>query len=158
MSKIYALTAILVLLFTFPLYADYDSKAPLNVTKTEFCVDKPKGLGQFELRENNEFGEHDKEAHIYIEVSNCKTEKEDRYYHLRLSMDVDIYYEDGVLIFSQEDVNVFDRQSIRKASDAYLWARIDLSQLKEGEYKVEMTIKDLNSEKESFALRRFKKI
>ncbi len=137
--------------------AGYDPEAPLRVKRVEFCKDKPRGLGNFELKEENEFKKGDNQIYIYVEVDNCRSKKDGQYYHIRLAMDMDIYYEDGICIYSEEETNTFDYQSRRKDTDAYLWANIDASYLKEGEYKVEMVIRDLNSDKESFALARFRR-
>lgn len=134
----------------------YNPKGPLRVKKVEFCTYKPKGLGLFDLRKDNEYKRGDDEIYIYIEVANCKPERDNQYYHIRLAMDMDIYYEDGICIYSEEDVNTFDYPSLRKKTDAYLWAKIDASSLKGGEYKAEMTIRDENSGKEAFALARWK--
>lgn len=138
--------------------AEYDSKAPLYIKRVEFCLDKPKGAGAFNSRENNEFKKGDDEVYIYIEAQNCRPEKEGQYYHIRLAMDIDIYYEDGMRIYSEEGASAFDHQSIRRNTDSYLWAKIDASCLREGEYKVEITVRDENSDKEAFALTRFKRL
>lgn len=132
----------------------YDPGAPLRVKKVEFSVNKPKGLGIFELRDNNTF-KKEEPVYVYVELSNCKPEKKSRFYHIRLTMDVDIYYEDGICVYSEDDANVVDRESLVKNTDSYLWTKIETSFLKEGEYKVEMSIKDENSTKETFALTRF---
>jgi len=135
--------------------AEYDTEAPLHVKKIEFCTEKPKGLGNIQLRESDEFTKEEP-VFIYIELGNCKPEKDGSFYHIRLAMDVDIYYEDGRCIYSEEEANIIDRQVIRRSSDAYMYAKVETQYLKAGAYKIEMAIKDENAEKKAFALARFK--
>ena len=136
----------------------YDSKSPLLVKRVEFCQDRPKGLGRFEQKVGNEFTMTDSNIYLYIELANCKQRRERNYFYTRLALDIDIYYEDGICVFNEEDVNVFDCRSTRRSDNAYMWAKIDVTYLKEGEYKVEMTVKDETTDKEAFCLTRFKKM
>ena len=157
--KVFIFAMLVILLAAVPSFSDlYDTKGPLIIRNVELCEDKPRGLRHFESRDSNEFKEGDNEVYIYIEVSNCKPEKVDRDYHVNLALDINIYYDDGLCILSEEDANVFDYPSRKARTEAYLWVKIDATYLKKGEYKVEMTVKDENSDKEAFALTKFRRI
>jgi hypothetical protein len=142
-----------------PVFAvGYDSNAPLLVKRVEFCQDRPKGLGRFEQKTSNEFRTADDKIYLYIELANCKQRRKENYFYTRLALDIDIYYEDGVCVFSERDVNVFDCRSARRRDNAYMWTKIDATYLREGEYKIEMTVRDETTDKEAFCLTRFKKM
>jgi len=157
MRKTVCLAAIIFIFASVPMlcYGEYDAAAPLKIERVEFSSDRPKGFGRFHLRDGGAF-KTDEGVIIYIEVANCVSQRENRYYHTRLTMDVDIYYEDGIMIYSAKDVNYSDIQLSTRRNEGYIWTEIDTSCLKEGEYKVEMTVRDENSEKEAFALTRFR--
>lgn len=150
-----ALSMVIVIYMPIAAHGEYDPNAPLRVKRIEFCKEKPKGIGHFEPRENNEFNRADSDIYIYIDVDNCRSEREAGAYHVRLTMDVDIYYENGMCIYTEETANTFGYQSRTKKNDAYLWTKIDGSYLRGGEYKVEMTIHDEIGDSEAFALTSF---
>ena len=157
-AGLFLILSTLIITATTSVYAAYNSSAPLYVKKVEFCIDKPKGLGIFELRESNEYKKGENEVYIYLEVANCKQKRGTSDYYTSLSVDVDIYYEDGMLVFSEDEVNMHDARSVKRDSNGYLWVMINARYLKEGEYKIEMTIRDQHTKKEAFAVTRFKKI
>ncbi|MBL7068560.1 MAG: hypothetical protein ISS34_01705 [Candidatus Omnitrophica bacterium] len=157
MKKSFLLTAIIFIyaMASALCYGEYDAAAPLKIERVEFLSGKPKGYGRFQLRDGDNFKKAE-DVFIYIEVANCVSERETRYYYTRLTMDVDIYYEDGLKIYSVEDTNFSDVQFNNKRHEGYIWTKIETSYLKEGEYKVEMTIRDENSDKEAFTLTTFR--
>ncbi|MEE8359420.1 MAG: hypothetical protein V3S04_00675 [Candidatus Omnitrophota bacterium] len=153
------LSAVVSFCFLDTLYAaHYKSRDSLRVVKIELCLDKPKGYGRYIPSGNNEFGKNDLDIYVYLEVENCKPARDANLFLTTLALDMDIYYNDGVCIYSQEEVNISINTSLANNSNSYIWAKIDTRYLKEGEYKVEMTVRDENSRKEAFALTRFTKI
>ena len=71
-------------------------------------------------------------------------------------MDIDIFYENGMCVYSQKDVKSFNPKSHRELSKAMLWVKIETRFLKPGEYKVEVKLRDENSGKEGFVIKKFK--
>ena len=135
--------------------AQYDPEAPMHVRKISFAADKPSGLGRYVPLKKAEYANAE-DVYIYIEVSNCKARKDKLYFRTTLAMDVEIYYEDGLKIYSHEEAASHDVLHPRKKNESYIWTKINTSLLEEGEYKVEMRITDENSDKEAFALTRFR--
>ncbi len=183
MKRIIVLS-VFVLLFigiAFPLYGVYSSTynpdGPLIVKKAQFCAVRPRGIGRIEALEKNVFKEDRREVYLYIEVSNCKPVKKEEYYHAEFSIDVDIYYEDGICVYSKREANNFDCprdpggkegssagssgvelclcHSGRGRSSGYMWLKLDISDLRPGDYKIESTVRDINSKKKAFVLERF---
>ncbi len=153
------LFAVVSLSFLDTLYAaHYKSRDPLRVIRVELCLDRPRGYGRYVPSENGEFGKNDLDIYVYIEVENCKPVRDANLFRTTLALDMIIYYNDGMCIYSQEEVNLSDNTSLANNSKSYIWAKIDTRYLKEGKYKVEMTVRDENSRKEAFALTRFTKI
>ena len=70
-------------------------------------------------------------------------------------MDMDIYFEDGMLVYSEKEVKSFNPRQQRKFSRAMLWVKIETRFLKPGEYKAEVMVRDEFSGKMGFALERF---
>ncbi len=137
--------------------AEYDIDGPLIIERVELCQEKPKGLNRFVPREKNEYIRgKDNELYIYSEVANCKSIRERERHLISLSMGLDIYYEDGTSVYSQKDVTYTENQNNYMRSNGYIYVKIDLQHLKEGEYKVEMYIRDNNSEKEAFTVTGFR--
>lgn len=135
--------------------AQYDPEAPMHVRQISFAADRPSGLGRYVPLKKAEYANAE-DVYIYIEVSNCKALKDKLHFRTTLAMDVEIYYEDGLKIFSHEEAASLDVLHPRKKNESYIWTKINTSSLKEGEYKVEMRITDENSDKEAFALTRFR--
>lgn len=135
--------------------AAYNPDSPLYVKSVMHCGDKPRGVGNYIEREGRSYKKGDDEIFIYVELNNCRSEKRDQFYHINLAVDIDIYYEDGIRVFSEYEANTFDYHNPRKLSEAYIWTKIDASGLKAGGYKVEMTVRDLNSKKEVLTVTKF---
>jgi len=133
----------------------YQPGDPLYVRATEICTAKPRGVGSFELAGTGGFTRDVGTLYVYIELENCKTERDGNLYYARLDMDVALYYDDSFLVYSADETNYFDCKSVSAGSDAYTWAEIDISNMKTGDYKLEIVVRDIVSEKEAFTIVRF---
>jgi hypothetical protein len=135
--------------------AVYQPGDPLYVRATEICEAKPRGVGSFEAAGAGGFRRDDGPLYVYIELDNCKTEREGNLYYARLEMDVDLYYDDSDLVYSADETNYFDSKSVSAGNAAYTWAEIDISSMKAGDYKLEIVVRDVVSRKEAFTIARF---
>jgi len=133
----------------------YNPDGPLIVKKAQFCAGRPRGIGRIEALQGNAFKKDRGAVYLYIEVDNCKAVKKEKYYHAEFSIDVDIYYEDGILVYSEKEANNFDCPIQRGRNNGYMWLKLDISDLMPGEYKIELTVRDINSKKKAFVLERF---
>lgn len=155
MIKLISAAFLIILLVASPLFAAYDANARLLIKNINFCVAKPQGMGRFEPAEERGF-KAGEDAYLYMEAHNCKAEKKAGPYEMYLLMDMDIYYEDGTLVYSEKDVKSFSPKSSLQFWKTYLWVMVETRYLQAGEYKVELTVHDKISEKSAFALKKFR--
>ena len=148
---------VLVLFSKDKAYAVYKPEARLFLKNLNFCISKPLGFRKFSpvSEKGVSVGE---DTYLYAEVENCKSKKDGRYYYLDLVMDMDIYYENGTCVYSQKDVKSFDTKSLRKLSKSFVWVKIETRYLKPGKYKIEIRLRDNNTDKVGFALQNLKLI
>src|SRR4030043_2425241 len=113
-----ALTVLcLFALLMLPAASPYAAASEFRVTKVELIEERPKGLGYFKPRGNNEYKRGEDWILIYIEVAGCKTDREENFFKMRLAVDMRIYYEDSICVFDEEEANIYEYKTARNTND-----------------------------------------